>query len=56
MTERLSLLGIPCIADCSALEETEQGRLEWIKVYGAILGCEDAANAAYAAAVAALNA
>ena len=56
VTERLSLLGIPCIADCSALEETEQGRLEWIKVYGAILGCEDAANAAYAAAVAALNA
>ena len=47
---------MPFVADCSALEETEQGRLEWIKVYGAILGCEDAANAAYAAAVAALNA
>ena len=52
---RLDLLGIPAFVDRSADEETEQGRLEWIKVYGAILGCEDAANAAYEAAVAALE-
>ena len=54
--ERLALLGVPCVADCSALEESTQGRLEWIKVYGAILGCEEAAQAAYAQAIAALNA
>ena len=53
---RLELLGIPAFVDRSAAEETELGRLEWIRIYGALLGCEDAANAAYAAAVAALDA
>ena len=45
--ERLALLGIPAFVDRSADEETEEGRLEWIKVYGMILGCEEEANALY---------
>ena len=52
--ERLALLGIPMFVDRSADEETEAGRLEWIKVYGMILGCEDEANALYEKLVAEL--
>jgi iron complex transport system substrate-binding protein len=33
--------------DLSAQEETEAARLEWIKVYGVLLGCEAEANAYY---------
>ena len=55
VADRLGLLGVPAFVDRSAAEETELGRLEWIRVYGAIFGCEDAANAAYEAAVAALE-
>ena len=53
--ERLALLGIPMFVDRSADEETEAAKLEWIKVYGILLGCEEAANACYETAVAALE-
>ena len=53
--KRLEMLGIPAFVDCSAMEQTERGRLEWIKVYGLIFDCEDAALEAYAQAVAALD-
>ena len=55
VAERLEMLGIPGFVDRSAMEQTEHGRLEWIKVYGLIFGCEDAALEAYAQAVAALD-
>ena len=55
VAERLEMLGIPGFVDRSAMEPTERGRLEWIKVYGLIFGCEDAALEAYAQAVAALD-
>ena len=54
VNERLALLGIPAFVDRSADEETEAGRLEWIKVYGMILGCEAEANALYEKLVAEL--
>ncbi|MBP3409584.1 MAG: hypothetical protein J6M10_01170, partial [Clostridia bacterium] len=53
--ERLDMLGIPMFVDRSADEETEAAKLEWIKVYGILLGCEEAANACYETAVAALE-
>ena len=37
-------------------EETEEAKLEWIKVYGILLGCEEAANAYYESAIAELEA
>ncbi|MGN0803645.1 MAG: ABC transporter substrate-binding protein [Candidatus Faecivicinus sp.] len=48
VTERLELLGIPAFVDRAAEESTEQGRLEWLKVYGAIFGCEEQAGEVYA--------
>ncbi len=53
--ERLNMLGIPMFVDRSADEETDAAKLEWIKVYGILLGCEEAANACYETAVAALE-
>ena len=53
--ERLDMLGIPMFVDRSADEETEAAKLEWIKVYGILLGCEEAANTCYETAVAALE-
>ena len=41
--EKLTALGIPVIVDASSYESDPLGRLEWIKVYGAILGCYDEA-------------
>ena len=45
--EKLDELGIPVLVDSSALEETPLGRMEWMKLYGVLLGCEDEANAAF---------
>ena len=53
--ERFGLLGIPVFVDRSADEATEAGRLEWIKVYGMILGCEEEALALYEKLVAELS-
>ena len=53
--ERLDMLGIPMFVDRSADEETDAAKLEWIKVYGILLDCEEAANTCYETAVAALE-
>lgn len=50
--ERLELLGVPMLVDRSTDEEDEGGRLEWLKVYGILLGCENEAQSLYEAAVA----
>ena len=52
--DRLEMLGIPLFVDRSADEETEEGRLEWIKIYGVLFNCEAEANAAYEAALASI--
>ena len=49
--DRLETLGIPLFVDRSADEESTEAQLEWIKVYGVLFNCEEAANAAYAAAL-----
>ncbi len=43
--EKLEELGIPVIVEHSSYEKHPLGRLEWIKFYGVLLGCEDQANA-----------
>ena len=48
----ITKLGIPAFVDLSGMEENDAGRLEWLKVYGLLLDCEDAANALYEQAVA----
>ena len=48
--DRFALLGIPMFVDRSMDEESEHAQLEWIKVYGILLGCEDEAVAAFTAA------
>lgn len=42
--EKFEQLGIPVIIDYSSYETTPLGRMEWIKAYGAILGCFDEAE------------
>ena len=44
MTEKFALLGIPVIVDRSEDEQTDLAKYEWIKVYGALFGCEDQMN------------
>ena len=43
--EMLEDLGIPVFIDRSSYEEHPLGRTEWVKVYGALLGREEAAEA-----------
>ena len=38
--DRLEMLGVPMFVDRSADEETEEGRLEWRKVYAVLFNCE----------------
>ncbi len=45
--EKLNELGIKTIVERSSYEEHPLGRTEWIKLYGALLGLEDAADAAF---------
>ena len=53
LTEKLAMLGIPVLVDRSSEEKTELGKKEWIKVYGALYGCEELTNEKFDAAVAA---
>lgn len=53
LTEKLAMLGIPVLVDRSSEEKTELGKQEWIKVYGALYGCEELTNEKFDAAVAA---
>ena len=41
--EELLRLGIPVLVERSSYESSPLGRLEWIKLYGVLLGCEDEA-------------
>ena len=38
--DRLEMLGVPMFVDRSADEESEEARLEWVKVYGVLFNCE----------------
>lgn len=42
--DKYAELGIPCIIDCSSKEEHLLGRMEWVKLYGALLGLGEAAD------------
>lgn len=42
--EQLELLRIPVLVDRSSYEPHPLGRMEWIRLYGLLLGCEDAAS------------
>lgn len=43
--EKLEELGIPVWIDCSSHEADPLGRVEWIRLYGRLLDCEEAADA-----------
>lgn len=45
--EKLEGLGIPVLVDRASYEKDPMGRMEWIKVYGLILGKEDEAQTAF---------
>ena len=51
ISEKLTGYGIPVLIERSSYEQDPLGRLEWIKVYGAILGREDEAEALFDAEV-----
>ena len=51
VTEKFAMLGIPVIVDRSSQEKTDLAKLEWIKVYGVLYGCEDQMNEKFEAAV-----
>lgn len=44
LESRFSTLEVPVIIDRSAQEEDELAQAEWIKVYGALFGCEEQAD------------
>lgn len=50
MTEDLANLEVPVLVDRSEYEENDEAKAEWLKIYGILFGCEDAANAAVQAA------
>ena len=43
--EQLELLGVPVLVDRSSYEPHPLGRMEWIRLYGLLLGCEEEASA-----------
>lgn len=45
--EQLEKFGVPVLVDYSSYEEEPLARMEWIKLYGLLIGKEEAANAAY---------
>ncbi|MCR5208757.1 MAG: ABC transporter substrate-binding protein [Lachnospiraceae bacterium] len=47
VSEKLEELGFPVIIDMSSYEADPLGRAEWVRFYGALLGCEDKADEAY---------
>ena len=51
ISEKLTDYGIPVLIERSSYEQDPLGRMEWIKVYGAILGREDEAEALFDAEV-----
>lgn len=49
VAEKLTELGIPYLVDASTYESHPLARVEWVKLYGALLGKEDEAQAVYQA-------
>lgn len=47
VVEKLEDFGIPALIDLSSYEEHPLGRVEWIKLYGILLGREEAAGEAF---------
>lgn len=45
--EKLESLGVPVLVDYSSYEEHPLGRVEWIKLYGALLGEKDKADSCF---------
>ena len=45
VAEKLTEIGIPYMRDCSTYETHPLGRMEWIKLYGVLLGKEEEAQA-----------
>lgn len=45
--EQIEALGIPVLVERSSYETDPLGRMEWIKLYGIIFGCEEQANRLY---------
>ncbi len=56
ISEKLTDYGIPVLIERSSYEQDPLGRMEWIKVYGALLGKEDEAAALFDAEVEAVEA
>lgn len=56
ISEKLEKLGVPVLIERSSYEEDPLGRMEWIKVYGALLGKEETAAALFDAEVASVEA
>ena len=56
ISEKLTGYGIPVLIERSSYEEDPLGRMEWIKVYGALTGREDAAAALFDAEAEAVEA
>ena len=55
VSEKLEGYGIPVLIERSSYEQDPLGRMEWIKVYGAILGKEDEAARLFDAEAAAVD-
>ena len=51
LAEDLANLDIAALVDRSADEKTDEAKAEWMKVYGILFGCEEAAQQAYETAV-----
>lgn len=47
LSECFATLQIPVFIDRMADEEQEEAKLEWLKVYGVLFGCEEKANEVY---------
>lgn len=45
--EQIEALGIPVLVERSSYESDPLGRMEWIKLYGLIFGCEEQAQALF---------
>lgn len=55
VVEKLEEFGIPVFIDCASYESHPFGRVEWIKVYGALLGREAEAEELYEEQIATLE-
>ena len=47
VADKMEELGIPVIVDYASYEKSPLGRMEWVKFYGALCGCEEKAEAVF---------